>query len=274
MDLFERRGELDQLDAQITQAAGGQGCLAVVEGPAGIGKSRLLAEARSRAEGAMRVLSARGSELEGEFPFGVVRQLFDPELAVPGRKEALLGGAAGSAAAVFGELDAAGDGAEGASFAALHGLYWLVLGLAEEGPLLISVDDLHWCDRPSLMFLTYLARRLEDRPILLLTGLREAEPGNDPALLGELVHDPAATLVRPGPLGEAGVSALIEERLATAPEQEFVAACVESTGGNPLLLTQLVMALGSEGVNPDGEHVSHVAAIGPRAVSRTVLVRL
>ncbi|HXF31798.1 MAG TPA: AAA family ATPase [Solirubrobacterales bacterium] len=273
-ELFERLGELGELDAQIERAAVGQGCLAVVEGPAGIGKSRLLAEARCRAEGSMRVLSSRGSELEGEFPFGVVRQLFDSELADPGRRDALIGGAADATAGIFGELPAPSDGAEGASFASLHGLLGLVLALTDEGPLLLSVDDLHWCDRPSLMFLTFLARRIEGRPILLLTGLREAEPGSDPGLLGELVHDPAATRIRPGPLGEATVTALVEDRLGSPAEREFVAACLESTGGNPLLLTQLVIALAGEGVLPDARHVGHVNQIGPRAISRTVLVRL
>lgn len=272
--LFERLGELGELDAQIERATAGQGCLAVVEGPAGIGKSRLLAEARRHAQSSMRVLSSRGSELEGAFPFGVVRQLFDSEVADPARREALMGDSAGATAGVFGKLDSASDVAQGASFASLHGLLGLVLALADEGPLLLSVDDLHWCDRPSLMFLTYLARRIEGRPILLLTGLREAEPGNDPGLLGELVHDPAATRIRPGPLGEGAVMALVEQRLAKPADRQFVTACLESTGGNPLLLTQLVVALAGEGVLPDAQHVAHVNQIGPRAISRTVIVRL
>jgi DNA-binding CsgD family transcriptional regulator len=272
--LLERGRELDELDAQIELAAAGQGRLVVVEGPAGIGKSRLLAEARRRAEGSMRVLSARGSELEREFAFGVVRQLFEADLAAPERREALLTGAAAPAAAVFGEPDARADGGEGASFASLHGLFWLVLNLAEERPLLLAVDDLHSCDRPSLSFLAYLARRLESQPILLLAGLREAEPGTDAALLGEIVRGPDATGVHPAPLSEAAVAALVEERLGAAPDESFTAACRDSTGGNPLLVTQLVTALRSEGVRPDAAQVGRVTDIGPRAVSRTVLLRL
>ncbi|GAA0385908.1 hypothetical protein Acor_26680 [Acrocarpospora corrugata] len=271
--LFERGRELGELGDHFARAAAGEGRLVVVEGPAGIGKSRLLTEIRRRAEGSVRVLSARGSGLEGEFAFGVVRQLFEAELTAPERREALLAGAAASAAAVFGEL---GDGADGggASFASLHGLYWLVLNLAEETPLLLAVDDLHWCDRPSLLFFAYLARRLEGQPILLLMGLRDAEPGTDPALLGEITRDSAAIGVRPGPLTGAGVAEFIEERLGVAPDGEFLAACHESTGGNPLLLSQLVTALRSEGVHPEARHVARVMTIGPRAVSRTVLLRL
>jgi len=103
--LLERERELAELDALIEQACEGRGRSIVVEGPAGIGKSRLLTEARGRADG-MLVPSARGSELEREFLFGVVRQR-------------LLAGAAASAASVFGQFDSPhASGADGASFAA------------------------------------------------------------------------------------------------------------------------------------------------------------
>ena len=48
----------------------------------------------------------------------------------------------------------------------LHGLYWLTLNVGAERPLLPAVDDLHWCDRPSLRFLAYLVPRLEGAPLL------------------------------------------------------------------------------------------------------------
>ena len=56
----------------------GVGGAVVFEGPAGIGKSSLLAAARTVAAAEMRVLSARGGELERELPFGIVRQLLEP----------------------------------------------------------------------------------------------------------------------------------------------------------------------------------------------------
>ena len=72
---MERESELSELDAALS--ASGRGAV-VVEGPAGIGKSRLLAELRTRGEaGGALVLSSRGSVLEREFSFGVVRQLFE-----------------------------------------------------------------------------------------------------------------------------------------------------------------------------------------------------
>lgn len=134
--LFERGAELERIAANLARAAGGEGRLVVVEGPAGIGKSQLLAEARRQAESPARqppllVLSARGSELEEEFAFGVVRQLFEAELARRGNGP--LAGPAAPAGAVFGQVDAS---TAVPSFAVLHGLFWLTVNLAHDSPLL------------------------------------------------------------------------------------------------------------------------------------------
>jgi DNA-binding CsgD family transcriptional regulator len=266
--LLERDAELAALDGLVAGAVEGRGRLVLIEGPAGIGKSGLLAGLRDRAGDDLRVLAARAGELEREFAFGVVRQLFEAAVAT---RPGALAGAAAPAAAVF-EAEP-GEG-EGASFAILHGLYWLTLNLAAERPLLLAVDDLHWCDRPSLRFLAYLARRLDGAPVLLATTLRSNEPPTDPALLGEILNDPATLPLRPGPLSGEAVAALVRERLGADAEPAFCVACHEATGGNPLLLRQLLRALEAEGVAPDAGQSAVVRAIGPRAVSGTVLLRL
>ena len=163
----------------------------MIGGPAGIGKSGLLADLRARAGDRLLVLAARASELEREFGFGVVRQLFEAIAADPERGPAALAGAAAPAASVFGAL---GDEEGVASFAALHGLFWLASNLAAEQPLLLAVDDLHWCDRPSLRFLAYLARRLEGA----------ADPARRDGAQRRAGHGPdAAGRARPRP-GRAG----------------------------------------------------------------------
>ena len=260
----------------LAETVSGGGRLALVEGPAGIGKSRLLAELRVAAqEDDMRVLTARGSELEREFPFGIVRQLFEPPLADGEARERWLSGAAAPARAIFEAADAQGNGlTSDATFAALHGLYWLTANVAADGPLLLSVDDLHWCDRPSLRFLAYLVRRLEDMPALIGATLRSTDPGTDPALIAEIEHDPATYAVHPGPLSGGAVTELVRARLGAEADERFCAACARVTGGNPLLLRQLLSSLEADGVKPDAAHVDVVADIGPRAVSRTVLLRL
>jgi DNA-binding CsgD family transcriptional regulator len=274
-ELLEREHELSTLDALVEATRVGDGRLLVIEGPAGIGKSRLLAGLRRSAERPLRVLAARGSELERDFAFGVVRQLFEGAVAGADGDEGFFEGAAGGARGVFGSPESdEGDGAGESSFAALHGLYWLALNLAAERPLLLAVDDLHWCDRPSLRFLAYLARRLEGTPILLAATLRSGEAGTDPTLLGELSGDPSGTRLWPGPLSEAGVADLVRERLGQAADPAFCVACHEATRGNPLLLGQLLAALAADRVAPDAVNAALVREIGPRAVSSAVLLRL
>src|SRR5919202_2106220 len=100
LDLLERERELRLLDQLVDEARGGRGRMALVEGVPGIGKTRLLDAARESArEQGMLVLSARASELDGEFPFGVVRQLFEPLVARadPEERSRLLRGAAAPA---------------------------------------------------------------------------------------------------------------------------------------------------------------------------------
>jgi hypothetical protein len=98
--LLERDAELAALERAMANAAGGAGRLVVIAGPAGIGKSGLLADLRAESGTELAVLPARAGELEREFGFGVVRQLF--EAAVAEKPDVALAGAAGPAARVLG----------------------------------------------------------------------------------------------------------------------------------------------------------------------------
>ena len=81
--LLERDSALAQVDQRLGGAVAGEGSLLLVEGPAGIGKTHLiLAALRRGRELGLDTLSARGAELERDFAYGVVRQLFEaPVLA-------------------------------------------------------------------------------------------------------------------------------------------------------------------------------------------------
>jgi DNA-binding CsgD family transcriptional regulator len=275
--LLEREAELAALEAMLGAARGGDGRLVVVEGSAGIGKTRLLAEVRALAQvGGFEVLSARGGELEGEFAFGIVRQLFEAPLAAatPEVRAELFSGAAGLSASLFASAPApSGEGAE-SSFAMLHGLYWLAANFASRAPTLVVVDDLHWADEPSLRWLHYLAHRLEGLPLLLLAGTRPPEQANLPALVGELLTDPLAVAIRPAVLGRESAAVLARERLGNEPAEAFAAALEAGSGGNPLYLVALLDAVFQQGLAPTLENASHVLELGPRAVSYGVATRL
>jgi DNA-binding CsgD family transcriptional regulator len=280
--LLERRQELARIESALEDACSGGGRFVVVEGPAGIGKTALLAAARTSAvDHGMRVLRARGAELEREFAFGVVRQLFEPALAEGSELERadLMQGGAGAAAALLslpGTAATNGGPSTGVdpSFAILHGLYWLCANLAAAGPLCLVVDDAHWADVPSLRYLGFLLTRLEELDVALVLATRPREAGTDANLLATLTADPSAEVIRLPPLTRAAVAELVRAELEQLPDPVFVEACLRATRGTPFLLRALVEALSEEEIAPTAEAAHKVERIGARSVSRSIRLRL
>ncbi|HWI04528.1 MAG TPA: AAA family ATPase, partial [Acidimicrobiales bacterium] len=276
--LVERTAELEVLDEAVGAAGDGRGGVVVIEGPAGIGKTSLLEEARRLATaGAMGVLAGQGAVLERDFGFGAVRQLFEPMLAArtgPHRHR-LLAGAAGLASPVVSPKDPL-SGAEVPSqqATAVHGLYWLTANLAEESPLLIVVDDVQWCDAPSIRFLAYLARRIEGLPVLVLTALRTGDPPVDAAAIAEVGAGPAVKVIRPAPLSIDGVTQFVRHGMGEDAEAGFVQACREATGGNPFLVGELMRVLRADGVRPTEAAAAEIVRTGPPTVAHATTLRL
>src|SRR5262245_57977204 len=277
--LLEREDQLATVEGLIRDASDGQGVLVLLEGAPGIGKSRMVS-ASSDAAAALgaQVLRARGGELERDFSYGVVRQLFETRLAACGDDERarLLAGAARLASPLF-ELGGTGGWlapGEDASHTTLHGLFWLTANLAELGPLMLAVDDVHWCDAPSLRFLSYLSRRLDGLPVAVAACARTREPGVDSGVLGSLEAEPLATIVRPAPLSPDAVAQFLRERLESEPAEEFVQTVHASCAGNPFLLNELVHAVLAEQIEPTASSAARVRELGPESLSRFVLQRL
>ena len=115
--------------------------------------------------------------------------------------------------------------------------------VAEDTPTLLAVDDAHWADEASLRYLTFLLPRLEDLPVLLVVAGRPGEPGSEPELLAQLAADPAARVLRPGALSADAVAEMVREAFASGADEAFCAACREATGGNPFMLSELLVEL-------------------------------
>src|SRR5215207_8415334 len=279
--LLERSAELARIQSALAHARSGRGTFVVIEGPAGIGKTALLAAARTAAASdGMHVLRSRGTELERDFAFGVVRQLFEPPLADASEAERadLLAAAAGVAAGLLGLPGAPladGPPASGvdSSFAVLHGLYWLCANLAAVAPLCVVVDDAHWADAASLRYLAFLLTRLQELDAALVVATRPLEAGTD-ELLATVATDPSADVIRLPPLTRAAVAQLVESSLAGVPDPVFVDACLRATRGTPFLMRVLLEALSEGGIAPTAAAARHVEKMGARTVGRSIRLRL
>lgn len=270
--LLEREDALEQLSDLTRAAAGGQGAIVAIRGRPGEGKTTLLTAACGLAdEHGLRVFRARGSELEGDFAFGVVRQLLEGEIVglAPAERAALLDGAAGLAAGVFGlESERPPEG----PLAVLHGLYWVLAGLAAHGPVLLAVDDLHWADVTTLQWLAYLSGRIEDLPILIVLATRPPEPGAE--LLARLTAVPSVITLELGPLAAESLAVLIERALGTPPDATFTKASRRVTAGNPFAVVELLGELRREGASPDTASAATLNTLNPAGIERNVLARL
>ena len=281
--LLEREHELERIVVALRAAGRQAGEAVVIEGAAGMGKSRLLEEARARATDlGLRVLGARATELEQGFPFGVVRQLFERTLqeADSAELDGWLSGAAALAAEVL--IDAPPSPTEGRppgsassdpGYALHHGLYWLASNLAADSSLTLVVDDLQWCDAPSVRTLAFIARRLEGLPLSLVLATRPLDPALTPEA-ATLLDDPAAEMLVLPPLTKAAIGALIVARLASTPDDQFVRACLEVTGGNPFLVGELLDEAAARGLAPTALAAGDLREIVPRGVANAVLLRL
>ena len=274
--LLDRTDDLAELEAALAEVLDGDGRLVVIEGPAGIGKSVLLDELRRRARNhGFEVASARGGELETEYGFGVVRQLFEPLLlgCSDAECEQLLSGAARLAEPVFGADPVTAGQAGEVSFARLHGLHWLAANLAERAPLLIAVDDLHWADEPSLRFVHHVARRLAGLPVLIALCVRAGAEADRP-LLRSLVVEARSPVLRPRPLDEAAVRTLVRNRLDPGVSDELCRACLDASRGNPFLLTELLAELRVVGQPLDALDPAEVPDLVSGRVGAAVLLRV
>jgi len=269
---------LRAIDELLAAARAAAGELLLVDGHAGIGKSALLdaAVARARANGTT-VLRARASELESDFGFGVALQLFEPLLAGADddMHDRLLAGSAALAGPLL-ERPASwsGDEAESRSHPVMHGLFWVLSNLAETGPVLIAIDDVHWADRASLRFVLYLLQRLEAMAVSVVAARRLGEPGAPDDLLAQISTHALSRSVRPPPLSRHAARAMVAAALGAGADDAFGDACWRMTEGNVFLLEELIAAVRAEGWKPTAQNAARIGTLAPEAVLRAVAVRL
>jgi DNA-binding CsgD family transcriptional regulator len=222
------------------------------------------------------VLSARGSELEQGFAFGLVRQAMEPALERVGaadRARLFEGVVRPAKAALDGELRASGQ-ARPETHAVLNGLFWMLARLAVRAPILLALDDVHWADEGSLSLLSFVVPRVESVPLLVVATARPRTEERADTQIAALAGEPGVTVLRPRALAEQAVRVLLGEGLGGDPDRDFTLACLAASGGNPFLLMELIGALREQGLEPTWRNAGRVAAVSPENVSRSVTARL
>ncbi len=269
--LVERGREVASLAAALDAAMAGSGRVLLIEGEAGIGKTRLLSEARAAAESrGMRCLQARAAELERPFAFGVIRQLLEPEIQDPEMASRTLMGAAAVAAPLLGGVPAGASlPPQDLDFALLHGIYWAFVHLSELRPTAVLVDDIQWADQPSIRSLEYVAGRAGEHPLNLILASR----GDSVLQSGSFSKLSTELRIRPAPLTEGGSGRVLEDLLGP-PSREFSSAAYSITGGNPFLLREIAIATATQQISADREGAERIAELGPSSVANWTLTRL
>src|SRR4051794_28071471 len=236
--LVGRQAELERLDAALAGLdEGREGCVAM-EGEPGIGKTRLLAELRTRAEDCGHlVLSGAAAEFERDLPFSVWVDALDAYATSQG-------------------LDL--DGALAAELAderfRAHRAVRALLGtLAGDHAVVLVLDDLHWADAASLELVASLVRRGAGAPVLLALAFR---PGQAPEKLTVALAAARVERLALGPLSETQTAELVGP--------EHAAALYAHSGGNPFYLEELARAprppSGDGGAADDGVPAAVAAA--------------
>ncbi|WP_367321852.1 BTAD domain-containing putative transcriptional regulator [Streptomyces sp. HUAS ZL42] len=275
--LVEREKELAELRHCLSDAVAGRGGLVCVAGPAGIGRSALLAEAgRLGREWGVRVLDVG----DGPMAFPGTRPR-EPRDVVRRLLRAVADGQGGTLPAMAPpEFDSRAVGGP-AGFDVLHGLYRIVERLVTADhparPLLLLVDDVQACDAASLRFLAHLLPRIQNLPVLVVTALRSGEPPAQREIeqvLADIAQDPTVVHIRPEPLSAAGVALLVRRLLGAAADEEVERACHRASAGLPLLLTHVLGALETAGARPDPRSLEESGVLAVSDLVLTVLDRL
>ncbi|WP_253767238.1 helix-turn-helix transcriptional regulator [Goodfellowiella coeruleoviolacea] len=289
LPLVGRSTELSALSALVDAAIAGQARAALIRGPAGIGKTRLVNAVVEAAAGTpATVLRTTCYEVTSGVGYGAVRALFAPlglggdraggpsggDRDAGGRAHLLDAGAKWALPALLPEAQVPDSGGRDASYPVLHGLYWLAVNVMSTGPLVIVVDDVHWCDERTLRWLDFLLRRADGLPLLVLLAQRTGTAGPNSAVLAEILAQPSCEILDVRPLAERDVADLAALVLRAPVDPEFQRCCAEVTAGNPLLLTRLLGELSWEGVRPTAAGVRRAAEVGRNALAASVLPRL
>ena len=251
--LFGRDRELAVLGDAIARARAGRRTAVVIEGEAGIGKSRLLTEALASLrdpEDAVGV--GHGVELfDGQVPYATIADTL--RTLARGLGDAQLRSAAGAYASALAPLAPAVDADPAARtdvdrMRLLPAYVHTVETLATDRLVWIVVEDLHWSDTSSLDLLGYLVRVTDASRLLVLASIRTNDPATDRAradYVDSLTALDGVVRLHLEALDPQETAALVADLTGRTSDDADVVRLAALGQGNPLQTEQLVDALHS-----------------------------
>ncbi|HEX2993922.1 MAG TPA: AAA family ATPase, partial [Anaerolineales bacterium] len=255
-----RENDLQLLDRLIARAEAGNGQFALISGEAGIGKSRLVKEAKARRSKGALVLEGNCFQTESALPYAPLLDLFRNFFAVrsSGEIAQTMQSSAPQLVKLFPELTAHLPHLSAAPSPdprqekqrLFQALTQTITELARDQALIVVIEDLHWSDSTSLEFLLQLARRLPPQPILLLATYRSEETTPELThLLAELDRERLATEFALKRLSPQEVDTMLRAilDLKTPISKEFLDMIFPLTEGNPFFVEEILKALIAEG---------------------------
>jgi hypothetical protein len=274
MRLYGRSRELGALGQRLEFTAGERGQVVFVEGEAGIGKTRLVAEAVATAEDqGFRVFQAGAEELEATRPFGVLADALGCQRRSPDPARATIGQLLTGRANGSGDEQAGGNGA-GLQFVVVEAFVELVEQLATAGPVMLVLEDLHWGDASSLLAVRVLGKRLVYAPVALVGTFRPVPRRGELERLAAACADEGGLHLRLEPLDDTAVTELAAEAVG-APSGPRLREQLSGAGGNPLFVLELVRALHAEGAIQMAGGQAEVSEVAlPPTLRLTILRRL
>lgn len=247
MDLAQRDEQLTELcDIFLACEQQQRGGVVLVTGAVGSGKTALL-EAFSDwvATAGGRALSAAGSPAERNLNLGVLSQLLHSVRLEPGPAadvHSLIRDTAFALPLSGPALEAPDALRAGDSrwVPLLHGLFAALVDLADRGPLVLAVDDVHHADPASLHCLLYVTRRLRHVKIMVvLTEACTLRPPH-PHFRAELFSQPCFSRIRLTPLTVEAIERMVDGDGEGADARHVAEHCLRMTGGNPMLARALI----------------------------------
>ena len=228
--LYERDGEIAILGRLISRATSGRGSLVAIEGPAGIGKTRLLAHARQQAASAgWRVFDTRCTPLSTSIAYGLPRDWFGTLAHRGAGSHPFDGPGQVLADLVDGRTPGIGD--------LVYGVRWVLEDLSTARPVLLIADDLQWADEASLQTDALLVNALRHLPCLIVYGVRTGERVSAPEALGRVLA--ASRVLTPLPLSKEAVAEQVRAVRPRASEAE-IDDVHRTSGGVPFYVTELL----------------------------------